>query len=177
MFDSAWTFNFEIFPVKKNTFCTVIVGILQLWRNINFVSSAARLRGGFWILKIHPFCWSSELKVYFYRFCWVWDNLNYILSMLLKIHLGVVKLFGRCGQCQAGQIICFASCDNFKLIWEIHFWLAPPKLILARGVSSFKSERGEAEKRKRQTKFLSFWSNSYNLPPHYTTRWRLGWRW
>ena len=65
-FNSAWTFNFSILPVvKKTPFCTVIVGILQVWRNINFVSSAAQSRGGLWILKIHLFCWSSESSMFF----------------------------------------------------------------------------------------------------------------
>ena len=51
--------------------------------------------------------------------------------------------------------ICFAA-DNLKLICEINFWLAAPNVDPGTAVSSLKSERGEAEKRERPTKFLSF---------------------
>ena len=69
------------------------------------------------------------------------------------MYLVVIKKHGTGCLCQAK--ICFAT-DNLKLICEINFWLAAPNVDPGTAVSSLKSERGEAEKRERPTKFLSF---------------------
>ena len=99
------------------------------------------------ILKLHP------QNINFVSNATQWEtSLESLNWKLLELHKEIKLEKKRSSQVPQ---ICFAA-DNLKLICEINFWLAAPNVDPGTAVSSLKSERGEAEKRERPTKFLSF---------------------